>query len=522
MRYPLLALLMCWVPLASASAASLTGQIVDASTENAIAARVYVHDATGEYFHVQSKGGMAVPYDVRRGGSFEIHTSISADPFQADLPAGTYTLVVERGKEYFSETREIALVDNEPVSITIALRRWSDISAQGWYSGETHVHREVSDLSTLQLTEDLNVAFPLTAWVTDSEHTPAVKNKNQRDVPPAELAKIDATHVYWPVNTEYEIFTVKGQRHALGAVFILNHKEQLTVPAPPVGPIVAQARRQGAFLDLDKHNWPWSMMLMPTMKVDLFELSNNHIWRTGFLFSSWYPEYAARYMQVEMVDGKFTERGWIEFGFQTYYALLNCGFDMQPTAGTAAGVHPVPLGFGRVYVKLDGAFSYQKWVKGLLAGNSFVTTGPMLVTTVKTADHKTVQVTGYLESATEPQVIEVIVNGNVASTIDAPAARTAAGAFRVAFDTSLELQGASWVAVRAFTKRPEGRTRFAHTAPVHIENSARPLLPTRNQRDYLAQRVNDEISRNRGVISDEAMREYENAFRAFESLPVSE
>ncbi len=55
-------------------------------------------------------------------------------------------------------------------------------------------------------------------------------------------------------------------------------------------------------------------------------------------------------------DG-FTEWGWIEFGFKTYYALLNCGFKMRPTAGTASGVHPVPLGFGRVYVQLPGGFS---------------------------------------------------------------------------------------------------------------------------------------------------------------------
>ena len=77
-------------------------------------------------------------------------------------------------------------------------------------------------------------------------------------------------------------------------------------------PIVAEARSQNedVLLDLDKHNWPWSMMLPPVAKVDLFELTNNHIWRTVFRFRDWYPEYAADYMQLKMrSDGGFTERG---------------------------------------------------------------------------------------------------------------------------------------------------------------------------------------------------------------------
>jgi len=47
-----------------------------------------------------------------------------------------------------------------------------------------------------------------------------------------------------------------------------------------VTPIAERARAEGALLDLDKHDWPWSMALVPVMGVDLYELANNHIWRT--------------------------------------------------------------------------------------------------------------------------------------------------------------------------------------------------------------------------------------------------
>src|SRR5207302_2008407 len=126
---------------------------------------------------------------------------------------------------------------------------------------------------------------------------------------------------------------------------------------------------------------PWSMALVPVMPVDLFELSNNHVWQAEFAFRD-FGEAPAPYMNVERDAKGFTERGWIHFGFKNYYALLDCNFRLRPTAGTASGVHPVPLGFGRVYVHLDGTLDADAWLKGLNAGRSFVTTGPMLFVTL--------------------------------------------------------------------------------------------------------------------------------------------
>src|SRR4029079_14939064 len=122
--------------------------------------------------------------------------------------------------------------------------------------------------------------------------------------------------------------------------------------------------------------------IVPIMPVDLFELSNNHVWQTEFGIPA-FGEAAADYMHVEVYARGFTERGWIDFGFQNYYALLNCGFRLRPTGGTASGVHPVPLGFGRVYVECPEGFSYERWLEGLNRGRSFVTTAPMLFVEVE-------------------------------------------------------------------------------------------------------------------------------------------
>lgn len=527
MRY-LLLIFVILIAGEGAHAEIVTARIVDADTNEPIAARVYLQDDTGKFLHVTNDQGTAVPYAVQRSAtSQEVHTSVSAHPFHADLSPGRYTLTVERGKEYLPATRTVQVPNETTAPLTIRLKRWVDMAERGWYSGETHVHRPVDELPTLQLAEDLNVAFPLTAWVTDTEHAPATHNKNRRAVPDARLARIDGTHVYWPVNTEYEIFTVRGQRHTLGAVFVLNHQQALALSAPPVGPIAHEARRQGGFLELDKHNWPWSMMLVPQMQVELFELANNHMWRTEFQFKDWYPEYVGRSMGVDLVDGGFTERGWIEFGFQNYYALLNCGFRMQPTAGSASGVHPVPLGFGRVYVDVEGDFAYEKWIDGLLRGRSFVTTGPMLTMTAERLSNSRVRVSGLLEAATKPQRLEVLLNGQVATAIDVAPANVSGNAtpsahFHVPFAVELPLEGTSWIAARGYTENGNGRVRFAHTAPQYFQDPQRPLRPTSGQRNYLVDRVREELERSRSMLSEASIAEFESALRTLEQIRVED
>ena len=60
------------------------------------------------------------------------------------------------------------------------------------------------------------------------------------------------------------------------------------------------------------------------------------------------------------------------------FKLLDCGLRIPPSAGSGSGVAPNPVGYNRVYVHLDGDFSYEAWWKNLRAGHAFVTNGPLL------------------------------------------------------------------------------------------------------------------------------------------------
>ncbi len=410
------------------------------------------------------------------------------------------------------------------------LQRWVDMASRGWYSGETHVHRRLQELPNVMEAEDLNVAFPVTFWTTQAFNLPDLQPSTLRRQGPSPFGPrqdvgwrpiaVDETHIIFPRNTEYEIFSVNGRPHVLGAIFVLNHRQPFPFGVPPVREMAAQAHREGALLDLDKHNWPWSLMLVPVAQVDLYELANNSLWRTEFGFrQSTVPPGKA--MQVETDAQGITERGWIDFGFETYYTLLNCGFCLQPTAGTASGVHPVPLGFSRVYVQLDH-FRGDAWLEGLRAGHSFVTTGPMLLAQIdgQSPGHTFQSTDGphiyslniEVISAQPLEQIDVIQHGKVIATqrdFGAAALRSSKGAWTTTLKWELPVSETTWACVRTFQRQADGRLRFAHSAPWHFQVGGQPIRPRRADVDYVIERMEREIGRNRSVLPPAALAEFE-------------
>ena len=511
----------------------LRGEVIDADTHKPIPARVYLQDEQDAWHFVASTSdeGSALRYEKRNwvnAKSEEFHTTVSAHPFAAPLKPGRYRLTVERGKEYIPFTQTLTVTD-APLSLKLPLKRWIDMAQRGWYSGDTHVHRSLSDLPNIMRAEDLNVAFPLTYWVTQAFSPPATGDKSSRTEVPEDLIEIDDTHVIWPRNTEWEIFSVGEKRHTLGAVFALGHREPFELGVPPVKNVAAAARRQDALLDLDKHDWPWTMTLPPNMGVHLYELANNHIWRTEFAFTQWNSPTPA-YLRPPLAEQSGNEREWIQFTMANYYALLNCGLNMVPTGGTASGVHPVPLGFGRVYVNLPDGFSYDQWKKGLAAGRSFVTTGPMVFATVNgrppgerfeaRGDAFQAHIEGEIISEQALTFAEIIHDGRPVRTIMGRSQRSDTGPYRLTFQSEVELTDSGWLALRCWEDRPKGRVRYAHTAPWHFTIPGKALRPRAAERDYLIERVERELSRSRDLLPDDAIGEYEEALSYYQGLPL--
>lgn len=539
--------------LSAAELRRVTGVIQEGGRP--VAARLYIEGPPGTFHFARSGApeGTAVVYDVKRSEMCrEQHVTLSAHPFSVDLLPGEYTFTVERGHEYFATKQQVVVpATGEPPVVELPITRWIDMAARGWYSGDTHLHRKLEDVPNLVAAEDLHVALPLTYWVRGAYERPAEFPVNGHpepklitiEEPALQAGRAPTKRCIWPVNTEYELFSVNGKSHTQGAVLVLNHKTPLREGAPPVGPLTQSIREEGAILDLDKHTWNWTPMVVPVMGADLFELANNHVWRTEFLNKKWTYDVLPQDWKIETDSQGYTERGWIDWGFKTYYAYLNCGFRMRPTGGTGSGYHPVPAGFGRVYVQCPDGFSYENWMKGLNAGHSFVSTGPMLNVTIngkppgsvfKETLGEMVELTvayEYLGATSRKFDVEIVVNGEVTASAkwgqsrSTDQGKSGASVFTV--------NRSSWVAVRCFEYRDQesvtkegrdaeptdkSRVRYAHTAPFYFEFGDQPIRPKEREVNYFIQRMESEIARNTGVLSDDEVGEYRKALEIYKEI----
>ncbi len=515
----------------------VTVRIVDDSSGEVLPARLYLRAVDGEtpyFFESTSAEGTAVRYEKQNWinqASVEYHTTISPHPVMAVVPAGKYELVVERGKTYFPHQQTIEVAGD--IDVSVSLRSWADMAKRGWYSGDLHIHRSIDELRNVVLAEDLNVVFPLTQWVTLADTPPSSGNKNATGDLPRELVQVDAQHVIWPLSTEYEIFSVGDQRHTLGALFALGHQQPIQETVPPWRPVVESLRKSdpSVLFDLDKAAWPFAMTLPVIVPDATYELANNHMWRTHFAFGDWYTP-TPNYMQPPFGGVTGRERDWIDFTWGMYYTLLNAGFRMPPSAGTANGVHPVPAGFGRVYVHLPEGFDYQAWKRGLQSGRSFVTTGPMVIATADGTpaghafriDQPGTEIALSIEVISEQPITfgEVVINGSPEHLLRVSNEQLPSGGYRSLVEQTIQPTKSGWFAIRFFEDRVGGRVRFAHTAPWYVEVGDQSVRPSWQEREYLITRMRNELRRSRGIVSADAIEEYEAALAFYEALKVDD
>jgi hypothetical protein len=163
-------------------------------------------------------------------------------------------------------------------------------------------------------------------------------------------------------------------------------------------------------------------------------------------------------------------------GFWTqeiYYHILNCGLRIPPSAGSASGVLPNPVGYNRVYVYLGRRLSYEKWWEGLRAGRSFVSNGPLLrceangkfpghVFTASEGKEVKLKLKARLDARDPISSIEIVKDGRVESAVAFDEWKKTGSLGALRFDRS------GWFLVRAIADNAK-TFRFASTAPYFVE-----------------------------------------------------
>src|SRR5262249_32846576 len=131
---------------------------------------------------------------------------------------------------------------------------------------------------------------------------------------------------------------------------------------------------KATWIDIEKPFW-WDVPLwLVNGSPDSIGIANNHMYRTGV-----YPGEAwGKPRDKDKLPGVSGNGLWSQ---EIYYHILNSGFRIPPSAGSASGVLPNPVGYNRAYVHVGEKMTAGGRGKGWKAGRVFVTNGPLLLAT---------------------------------------------------------------------------------------------------------------------------------------------
>lgn len=432
-----------------AAGSELRLTIVDSATEKPVPCRIHLKDATGEA--VRPKG---LPF-------WHDHF-VSPGVAEIDLGPGAYRFEIDRGPEYLVVTGAVRIIEGKNLELTNRLQRLADLSKEGWWSGELHVHRPLTDIQLLMRAEDLHVAPVITWWNTQSEWS-------KRAMPPALLVQFDGNRFYHLTGGEDE--------RAGGALLYFNLSQPLAIRTagreyPSPMKFLAEARQhQGVWVDIEKPFWYDTPVWLSSGMVDSIGIAHNHMQRDGVMANeAWGRARDKKRLPDPQGNGLWTQ--------EIYYHILNCGLRLPPSAGSASGVLPNPVGYDRMYVHLDGEPSYEKWWQALKAGRVFVSNGPLLRCRAdgqlpghtfrsETGAELDLKLEAVLDSRDPISAIEIIRDGRVIRTLSDSSWKRTVSLGAINFKES------GWFLVRAIAAVPT-TFRFASTGPFYVEVGPRP------------------------------------------------
>ena len=138
----------------------------------------------------------------------------------------------------------------------------------------------------------------------------------------------------------------------------------------------------------------------------------------------------------------------------------------------------MPVGANRTYAHLsDGEFNFANWAKAVRQGNTFSSTGPLLLFQAEGqvpgneialgTEGGTVEIHAEAKSFVPIHRLEVVLNGNVVASRDEDA-----GARELKLSDRVKAEGPGWLAARCSSRLgPTTSWRFAitaHTSPIYL------------------------------------------------------
>lgn len=393
------------------------------------------------------------------------------------LPDGRYKLQIDRGLEWFRHEQFIDIHGDRRTEESITLRRWVDMNALGWFSGDTHIHRDPNEVALAVSAEDLNFGANIVYW-NERNALPESGSRPNADA----VATLGPYRVLCNRSQEIEHFA-----NGWGAVLFMGDFQPVSLSRRPSHPwpssFARDARVAGAHLDHEKVIWSSVPICAALDLVDSVGVVHNHFWPRGYI-----SERIIANSIVAPFKQDMSPRELAEYTLELYYHLLNCGLRIGVSGGSASGVMPSPVGFERTYVRLEDDFGADQWLRALENGRSFATNGPVVSLHVNDRDigeviqmngaNQAMAITCTARSQGPLDRLEIIHNGEVLAVRNA---RPGESALSVKLTETL---GPGWLAARCF-ERSKDTQIYAATSPVYLEHGDKPFAIAESVRFYI-------------------------------------
>jgi hypothetical protein len=290
------------------------------------------------------------------------------------LPPGKFNVTFTRGPEYVSQTQQITVpADVKTMNAAFKLKRWVNMAALGWYSGDHHVHAagcshyespeegvKPEAMWRQIVGEDLNVGAVLT-WGPGWYH-------------------------------QKQFFT--GKTHPLStAKNVMRHEVEVSgFPSSHAGHVV--------LLNLREDDYPGTKEIedWPSWTLPVFKWAKSQDGLTGYAHSGWgleptektkaLPNYVLPKMDgiganeyvvtvtenvVDFYSAGDTPAPW---ELNMWYHSLNCGFRTRLSGETDYPcIYDERVGLARSYFKPSGPLTYDAYIQAIKSGRSYVSEG---------------------------------------------------------------------------------------------------------------------------------------------------
>ncbi len=328
---------------------------------------------TASFIFKDGRGRVYPSVQKRLAPDFFFHAQIyRADGETVSLAPGTYQAAYTRGPEYVPASQEITIgAEDANPTAEFRLKRWIHPAKEGWFSGDHHVHAAgcahytdpqqgvtPKDMMRHILGEDLNVGCVLS----------------------------------WGPCWYFQKNFFDGKVHPLSQPnYIMRYDVEVSgFPSDYTGHLCLIGLKEDDYPGTTRiHEWPtWDLPILKWGK------SQGAV--VGFSHSGWglatkshevpnleIPPYDGIGANEYIVDVTHDAVDFISsvdtpwpFELNIWYHTNNAGFRTKLSGETDFPcIYGDRVGLGRIYAKVDGGLTFDKWLASMKAGRSYVSEG---------------------------------------------------------------------------------------------------------------------------------------------------